>query len=111
MEVVIQKLNTLEITVDYIQATIKKMIAEDKESRKINLSLDLTKPEFIMVGLSVVKSTLYITLHYYKKDRVIHSDKMSFNNVLDDAILKKNIRHFVQDANSIIGKEVVKCSA
>ncbi len=105
MEIVLKELNTSKLTAEYILNEVKKMLSEGSLSRKINLSLDKTRPEFIVSG--IIKSKYngsHLSLHYVKENRAVYNDGIFYINERSDSELLDRVHEFLNECYSRLRK-------
>ncbi len=92
MEFITQTINTKDMTVRLIVATLYKFVEEGKTNGRINLSLDLSHPEYIevtMKGLHVETDELkpsFAYCQYFREGQEIYSANISLDTTLQEEI-------------------------
>lgn len=100
MEIILETIDTLKGTIDYICEELKKCAGlKGEEEKKINLSLDLTCPECILVT-KVKAAKPYYLCRWYRNEQ-----RNSFNCSADEGKMVNHVREMVMVMTDLYLKE------
>ena len=97
MEIITETLDTKSITISLICDALNKMVANGKTEDKINLSLDLNRPEYIMAYNDGTRARC----RYFRDNRVIVETLISYDTSSQAKDVECLLKYVDEDINRV----------